>query len=191
LELLLVLALLAALAAMAWPALKRPMANQRLRSAADAVRAAWGRARVQAMESGQTVLFQYTIDGDSYSIQYRAGSGASSDLAPNYAPDATIAQASGLAGGSAQERTLPKGVVFVGGETADQAGGLAVASQMEPLGGEAMGWSQPILFYPDGTTSDARLVLKNEYDRSIEISLRGMTGVVTIGETFSAEESLP
>jgi len=48
-EVLLVLALLVMLAAMTWPALDRPMADQRLRKAADRVRTAWVRARIDAM----------------------------------------------------------------------------------------------------------------------------------------------
>jgi len=47
--------------------------------------------------------------------------------------------------------------------------------------GEASGtdgtiWSTPIFFYPDGTTSTAAILLKNEAGRCIEIRLRGLTG---------------
>ena len=41
--------------------------------------------------------------------------------------------------------------------------------------------SDPILFYPDGTTSTSRLRLHNEYGRWMELSIRGLTGVVTVG----------
>jgi hypothetical protein len=51
-------------------------------------------------------------------------------------------------------------------------------------------WSEPILFYPDGTATSARLVLKNEHGRSIELTLRGLTGVVSIGTVQSSEEAL-
>jgi len=57
---------------------------------------------------------------------------------------------------------------------------------------DAAGRSTPILFYPDGTTSTARLLLRNEYDRSIELSLRGLTGVARVGELKTvAEQELP
>ena len=72
-EVLLVLALLVVLASMTWPALDRPMANQRLRKAADRVRTAWTRARIDAMSTGQTILFQCTLESDQYTIQSQAG----------------------------------------------------------------------------------------------------------------------
>ena len=48
-----------------------------------------------------------------------------------------------------------------------------------------------ILFHPDGTTSDARLVLKNDRGRAMELSLRGLTGTVTVGEMLDIEQLLP
>ncbi len=38
------------------------------------------------------------------------------------------------------------------------------------------GWSNPILFYPDGSTSTARVVVQNRKGRRIGIELRGITG---------------
>ena len=37
-------------------------------------------------------------------------------------------------------------------------------------------WSVPIFFYPDGSTSTAAVLLKNENGRCIEVRLRGLTG---------------
>jgi len=37
-------------------------------------------------------------------------------------------------------------------------------------------WSSPIFFYPDGSTSTAAILLKNEAGRCIEVRLRGLTG---------------
>ncbi|MHB8898361.1 MAG: prepilin-type N-terminal cleavage/methylation domain-containing protein, partial [Thermoguttaceae bacterium] len=72
-EVLLVLSLLVMLAAMTWPAMDRPMADQRLRKAADMVRTAWAKARIEAMSTGQTLLFESTLDSDQYTIQAQAG----------------------------------------------------------------------------------------------------------------------
>ena len=41
-------------------------------------------------------------------------------------------------------------------------------------------WSTPIFFYPDGTTSTAAILLKNESGRCIEVRLRGLTGSGTV-----------
>ena len=49
-------------------------------------------------------------------------------------------------------------------------------------------WSDPIFFYPDGTTSDAQLTLKNGQGRAIELNLRGLTGTVDVGDILAVEE---
>ena len=48
-------------------------------------------------------------------------------------------------------------------------------------------WSSPIFFYPDGTTSTAAVLLKNETGRCIEARLRGLTGTGTITEITMQE----
>ncbi len=53
------------------------------------------------------------------------------------------------------------------------------------------GWSWPVYFYPDGTADSASICLENEQGRRIEVRLRGLTGVVTIGSNIAAEEALP
>jgi len=182
-----VLVLLLALVSISWPALERPLSNQRLRSAADAVRVEWGRARIEAMSSGQTLLFRYSIEGDRYQIERQAG--------PESPSDAESADGSAALSGYQtrpgalywSELKLPDGVVFLSGETAEdtRSGSLDLESGMS---GEAgLNWSEPILFYPDGTTSTATLVLKNQYDRCIELTLRGLTGVVNVGEIYSLQ----
>ena len=41
-------------------------------------------------------------------------------------------------------------------------------------------WSSPIFFYPDGSTTTAAMLLKNESGRCIEVRLRGLTGTTTV-----------
>jgi len=43
-------------------------------------------------------------------------------------------------------------------------------------------WSSPIFFYPDGTTSTAAVLLKNEMGRCTEVRLRGLTCTATVTE---------
>jgi len=52
-------------------------------------------------------------------------------------------------------------------------------------------WSWPICFYPDGTADSASVWLENEKGRRMEVRLRGLTGVVTVGSLSAAEEVLP
>ena len=187
LEVLLVLTLLVALASMSWPALKRPLSNQRLRKAADAVRIAWGRARVEAMSSGRTLVFRYAVEGDRYSIQSYAGaeaapSGESSngleDL-DQYGNDRAVLRGS--------EPKLPEGIIFLSSETEEDTRADSLSLEEGPSTAGVAGWSEPILFYPDGTSSTARLILRSEYDRCVDLSLRGLTGVVHVSEPYSGE----
>ena len=53
------------------------------------------------------------------------------------------------------------------------------------------GWSDSICFYPDGTTSDVRLVLLNDRGNRVELTLRGLTGTVIVGDVQAPEERLP
>ncbi len=43
-------------------------------------------------------------------------------------------------------------------------------------------WSVPVFFFPDGTTSTAAALLKNNTNRCLEVRLRGLTGTTSIGE---------
>ncbi len=187
LEVLLVLTLLVTLASMAWPALKRPLSNQRLRKAADAVRIAWGRARVEAMSSGRTLVFRYEVEGDRYSIQSYAGaesppedesSGGIEDL-DRYGNDPAVLRG--------REPKLPEGITFVSSETEEDTRAESLALDEGPSAAGVAGWSEPIVFYPDGTSSTVRIILKSEYDRCVELSLRGLTGVVNVSDTYSGE----
>ena len=49
-------------------------------------------------------------------------------------------------------------------------------------------WSAPVFFFPDGTTSTAAALLKNETNRCMEIRQRGLTGTVTIGSIVFPED---
>ena len=191
LEILLVLAVLVALASITWPAMERPLSTQRLRKAADSVRVVWARARVKAMSTGQTLVFRYSVENDRYTVQYHAG--------PEFADDPTSPEAQQTAAGGqdpqafvfGREPKLPEGVIFMSGETDEDTRAASLVLEEVPMAESGTSWSEPILFYPDGTSSTVRLILRNEFDRAIELSLRGLTGVVTVGEPYSAEGGSP
>ncbi|MCL2710974.1 MAG: prepilin-type N-terminal cleavage/methylation domain-containing protein [Planctomycetaceae bacterium] len=58
--------------------------------------------------------------------------------------------------------------------------------------GETMGtngmWSSPIFFYPDGSSTTATMLLKNEAGRCIEVRLRGLTGTSMVTEITMASD---
>ncbi len=179
-ELLLVLALLAIIAALAWPALERPFANRRLLMAADAIRTEWSQARVEAIRSGCTCVFRYTLGGRQFSRQRRAAESAVPGAAEQQVESPPAAAL------PSTQKKLPDGVFFsAAGVPLDLQ---AAAAEAEPVESD---WSEPILFYPDGTTSDARLVLANDRGKHVELTLRGLTGTVSVGEVMTAEEQSP
>lgn len=189
-EVLLVLALLVVLASMTWPALDRPMANQRLRKAADKVRTAWARARINAMSTGQTFRFRCTLESSEYTIDSQAGpesvefisSSADGQFGEN-ASESTEPL-------STKNRRLPEDVRFVDGEVTFDTRATILTDATDETSSDTAGQSlDPILFFPDGTTSTATLILENKHQRRIELSLRGLTGVITVGDTYPVEDS--
>jgi len=193
LEILLTLCLLVILASLTWPGLGRPMATQRLRESADQIRTEWVRARVDAMSSGQRYVFRYSPDGNTYAIEAQDAEDGASDAtsaSPTGAAGASPAAASkGLdeAAGPQQQRRLPDRVRFVTDQTTGQTSPQPTASDGKSSPTADSNLSQQVLFDPDGTCSDARLRLTNEYNQTIELSLRGLTGVVLVSQVRSGE----
>jgi len=183
-EMLLTLCILAVLATLCWPAVNRMLDAQRLASGAQQVRNRWYQARVKAIDSGVTYVFQYALGGADYRVQpLAAESSADADAldADSDAPPSTAASAT---------RSLPEGVAFT---CAELAGGnplsAATSSQSEPVA--PVQWSEPILFYCDGTSTSAKVMLVNRRGRTIEVALRGLTSVATIGEVSQLEGGTP
>jgi hypothetical protein len=79
----------------------------------------------------------------------------------------------------AREQDLPQGVSFEHDEPEEVQGASAVGED---------GWSDPIVFYPNGRTENAHIRLKGEHHAFIEVSLRGLTGVATSGKPRHEEE---
>ncbi len=192
-EVLLVLALLVVLASLSWPALTFPMANQALRSAADELRTSWSRARVAAMTSGSTYEFRaYTAPQGALvpkGEQRRDYYTIDRQLTPEASADLSTAEFQAVEQGFVEEGSPPlvvngrlaEGIRFEGGETAADSRAQTASPDVSPGLNQGLPVGDPVFFYPDGTTSTSRLRLQNEYGRWMELSIRGLTGVVTVG----------
>jgi prepilin-type N-terminal cleavage/methylation domain-containing protein len=188
-EIMLVLAVMVAIAAVSAPALRGVMRRQKLQSAADAVRADLTRAHVQAMKTGRVQVFRAEIGGRKYKLEpYIAGddaiesiAGAQDTSGKVYGPGVFDASAP-----VASQRELPEGTTFVVGDAISASRAAPIEAELYELG-QDVAWSEPILFYPDGTCSDAHLVVGNEQQVGMRLDLRGMTGVVTLGEIASVD----
>lgn len=192
LELLLVLALLVTIASLAAPQVGRTLDSHRLRGAAEELRAVWSKARVRAMEQGRTYVFRSELSGSQYQVEPLVSPDdylESSQLSLGNAAMASVA------GSKIEAAELPDKVTFAGTQLAQdfRAMTLNPAAAAATAAAEPTGtlWSTPVYFYPDGTTTTAKLRVVNERDRGIEISMRGLTGVIYVkdvsGEGLSRE----
>ncbi len=189
LELLLVLAVLTLLGAVAWPSLDRSLADQRLRNAADMIRAQWTQAQVRAVASGTVQYFRNEPGGRYYWLQsdddaVAAGSTSNKGSLP-------------LSGGfPADALLLPDDVTFdeatvevAALDDALDAYGQSMGADSAALGNDTS--DATIAFYPDGDCSSVRLVLRNSYDQCIAVSLQGLTGLATVSDVFAGKDAAP
>ena len=204
LELLLVLALAGMMLAIAWPSLNRSLDTQRLKRGADLVRTHLLRARTKAITSGEIVSFRHQIDGSQFRVEQQSNYGAILESGAMAAGGSPVGGAGGMGGASASssagasgaasaaslppvEEQLPEGVKFLQGQVGSdpRMGYISINDRFTSINDAA--WSQPILFFPDGTTTGAKIRVQGERERMIEIELRALTGGVKVGEIGQAE----
>ena len=189
-ELMLVLAILVVIAAAAAPALRGVMQNAALRNAADTVRIHWTKAHVKAMKTGRIQVFRFEVNGNRFTVQPWAAADDSLEAAPTVLGfGAADEQSASPRLDTSASVVLPEGTQFVAGQAlADQGRSQSIADDIRDSNRFEANWSQPILFYPDGSTSDAFVIVSGERKAGIRVELRGMTGTTTIGEITDVEE---
>jgi prepilin-type N-terminal cleavage/methylation domain-containing protein len=189
-ELLLVLAILVVLAAAAAPVLRNTMRDAALKSAADAVRVEWTRAHVRAMKTGRIQVFRFEVGGSQFTVQPWAAADDEIESAP-------LVQGFGTDQGEIASPkldtslaiTLPEGVTFASGEALAEGRALSIEEDIRDANRFEGDWSQPILFYPDGSSSDAFVIVTHaDREVGIRVNLRGMTAAATLGEINSIDE---
>lgn len=188
LELLLVVALMSVLSAIAIPQIASLLGDRRLVRAANVVGEEMMRLRIRAMREGKT----YIMDGvvEEGKIRVRPYTSLVDSVE---AFDQTGSQSALLTGAtqasvvvvdvepeSEKEIELPDDVTVM--SVAVVSAARAAAIEQETMSAQVDSGSRPILFYPDGTTSTAAMMLKHATDGQITVKMRGITGDVTIGE---------
>lgn len=185
LELVLVLVVVVAVLALAWPALDRPFANQRLRRGADQVRAALAHARNRAMREGVPYEFRFVPGGSAFQTRVYEALAESSSTAPAGA-SSTADLAENSAGSLAG--SLPSDVYFAAANApapnAPAHGGASAAADVHTP--QADGWSLPIVLFPDGTGTSATITLVSDAGRMIDLYLRGLSGTTRVSEPYAA-----
>lgn len=188
LELLVVLTLLVILLSLAAPSIMAPLRGQRLKNAADTICAEFAKARVEAMESGRVRMFRFQRDTGNYMVEPWLR--ANDTLENNLVGEGDRVVGNSLITQSAEAMTRPgtlaEGVVFMGEQVEVDMRSYETTDGQSAEG--QAGYSRPILFYPDGTTSDAMVVMKSEDGSMTMVKLRGLTGVAKIGEVQATED---
>ena len=187
LELLLTLAVIAAIAAVALPNFDLLLRDRRLVRGGEQVQIEMARLRVDAMRQGRVMMLEALTGGNSLRIKpfYSVADAVE-------AVDETGSQSALLSGATQGNMvTLPTNqteriVELPAGVTVASVGIVSAArtSQIEQatMADQSAGWSKPILFFPDGTTSTASVVLSHESIGRLSVNLRGIIGDATVGE---------
>lgn len=168
-ELLLVLSIMLVVVSLATPSINNMFQRTALDRGADRLRAAMGEARVKAIK-----------EGDVYAVFVARGSNWF-DMGPFANSKNQISRANRDQGAVSQfgnsgfeDNLLPNGITFSASEV------LSDSRAAEVLAGTGVsdgGGLQQILFYPDGTSQDASVVMTNEIGGIVEVQLRGLTGL--------------
>jgi hypothetical protein len=173
---------LVVIAALAVPLMEGAFSRAALHGGSDLVRGAWAKARLAAMQSGQIYAFRFEPNGSRFQIVTLDAIGMPQTI--RLEPDDPDAQRSVADILRLSQDRVPEGVLFA-------AGDIATSSQVTATLPEAASgpWSAPILFRPDGTTSDASIVLVNDRQQTLRVTLRGLTGISNA--TDVGDEVLP
>lgn len=200
LEVLLVLAILTTMAALSLPLMDSIFESRRLNRGAEVVRSQMLQARLEAMRSGRTHIMRCPPGTNEMKVFALHTMNDLTEAADQLGSGTALLQGGTPVAGpqppptnfddAAEAIELPEGVQFAGTQVETTARGMMVANQSQqlPSAGDA---SPSILFYPDGTTSNAAITVQlNKQEASgtstlgprIVVVLRGLTGDATVGE---------
>ena len=192
-ELLLVLLIIVIAGAVAMPLIRNSLKAQQLKSAAETMRIEWSRAHVKAMKTGRIQVFRYELNGRQFAVEPWVAADEATEAAPGESTAAFGADPAATA--ELQDefatKSLEEGVTFAGGEAKFDSRAYEVEDFFQNGGsGDAVQWSQPILFYPDGSASDAFVIVTDDSQSAYRINLRGLTGTSYVSEIAKLEDLL-
>jgi len=170
-ETLLALTIILTMAALAWTPLLRSWGDHRLQAATEDVRNVLSGTRIFSLDNDAVWQFRYEPGGDHFVRVPYQQSTADSQTTPDINGRMSL--------------TLPEGLTFGEDNSLTTAGVEPLtATDLDglPDSGELTGisWSQPILFYPDGTGTETTLQVVDEEVGELTVSVRELTGGVTV-----------
>ena len=174
LELILVMAILLVAATFALPTVQRSFSRQAVDKGAGLLRASMGRARIMAIRTGEIHAVYYLPGFGWHDVAPFANAAEQIERATRRARQSQTR----AVGQEFAEDLLPRGVLFMAGEAAvDARSAQAVADQ-----GASVSNVKMVLFYPDGTSQDARIFLRSDQGDQRVVFLRGLTGTATVSK---------
>ena len=190
LELLLVVSIIAAVTSVVIPQIGLLLGDRSVVRAGEQVRVEMTRLRVDAMRQGRVLMMQAMIDGNQFRTKPFVSAADATE-----AIDQTGSQSALLTGAnqgnfvaSAIDPEAEETIEFPEGVVVQMVGVVSAARSMEieqlTASETASGWSQPILFYPDGSTSTAAVVVSSEGIGRVVVRLRGITGDTTVSDVL-------
>ena len=189
LELLLTLAVLAAITAVSIPHVGSLLGDRRLVRAGDQVQIEMNRLRVDAMRQGRVMMIEALTGGNSIRVKpFHSVTDATEAI------DQTGSQSGLLAGATqgsiaAPATNQPERLIELPAEVTIASVGVVSAAraaeiEQASLADQSAGWSRPVLFYPDGSTSTAAIVLRHRTMGQLTVKLRGITGQATVSQVM-------
>ena len=180
-ELLLAMGVLIAIAGIAWPLVQGQFERYRLKNEVENVRSKLASTRIRAIDSGLMYQFLYEPGGRNFIVvpfegveteaeQVDAGGGSLYRFAGSLSENVMFETPENVAMTSQE---LPDVGVISGDFLSGLPGSLELSS---------VSWSQPILFYPNGTAVSAVFDVVDAKKQFIRISVRDLTGAVSVDQ---------
>lgn len=173
----------------AWPVIRSATRIHHLRTGSEAVAAVCTEARLSAIGTAQIYAFRYKAESPYYLIEAvpQANPEDLLDLSKLDEPNPTGDIRPDTAIDWEREgKMLPDGVVFVTVENrSDKEDAMFMLNELLP--GEMAAPKKPLLFFPDGTTTNATIILHNDVGYYAEVILDGEGGTVSVSEPYKTK----
>lgn len=171
------LTIIVVVGAMAIPVFRGTLNMERLRKGIELVAADWVATRAKAMETGQTQVWICQIGSAGYSsAEYDNSSGGTPLEAAAMVADTTgLTSTDTTATRGDFGQAMPNGVTI--SEVLVTEGDSILAMSQSSNNDTA---NSTIFFYPNGTSSSARLTVTDEDQRTMTVVMNGLAGTVRV-----------
>jgi len=216
-EMLIVLAIISMLAAFAWPAMRRTLSKSRLRHAAKTIRVELAKTRLKAIRTGIPQQLRYQLGSALFEIgpiwtdDGTTTAWASPQESPTPSSTERDSSTDRFSTNGTISKQLPEGALFadpLAMRLPTESHSINAPSSEEPSEDrdvtdpfdeqlaasldrdvvDTFNWSDPIMFYPNGKTANARILLQGRRNFQVSVTLRGLTGSARVGDLQRMEE---